>query len=216
MQKIEVHRNTACLISKPSALKSLCDEYSNYQSTSWCPSDTKYWSVCTFRCRRVVTRKSFDWGPFRLLTESKTDFVHHESCQWAQLDTSKQSKAIRFVYRGFTHLVRHAVAVSFRLKHGAVGFSLGTSIDHYPVIDENAYAPFKLVRYVGHAMKALADDSHLRFLTRQTKKQGIRFSALKHKVLEAFSMHISHACSNKTILPRAVNTHGQTLLHCVS
>ncbi|KAK1774842.1 hypothetical protein QBC45DRAFT_423774 [Copromyces sp. CBS 386.78] len=215
-KETEVYRNTACLISKPSALKSLCDEYSNYQPTSWCPSDTKDWPACTFQCRRIVTRQSFDWGPFRLSTESKADFVHHESCQWAQLDTPKQSKTIRFVYRGFNHLLRHAVAVTFRLKHGAGGFSLGSAIDHYPVIDENAYAPFKLVRYVYLAMEVLTDDAHGWIWPGRTRIPQEKKITLTHKVLEAFSMHISRACFNGTIVPRAVNIHGETLLHRLS
>ncbi|EGO54785.1 hypothetical protein NEUTE1DRAFT_88395 [Neurospora tetrasperma FGSC 2508] len=215
---IEVNRNLACLVSKPSALKVLCDEYSSQQPQSECPSDANAWSACTCQRRRIATRRSVDWGPFRLFAESKAELAHHESCQWAQFNTSKRSKVISLAYRGFTRLLRHAVVINFRLNHGAGGFSFGPGIVHYPVMDERVYAPFRLVYYVKEAMQVLTRscDWLSRVNPTLNSQMEIRFSALRHKVLEAFSMHISRACSNGSIVPRAVNIQGETLLHYVS
>lgn len=219
MQDIEVNRNLACLVSKPSALKVLCDEYSSQQPQSECPSDANAWSACACQGRRIATRRSVDWGPFRLSAESKAELAHHESCQWAQFDTSKRSKAISLAYRGFTRLLRHAVVLNFRLNHGAGGFSFCPGVVHYPVMDERVYPPFRLVHYVGQALWTLTERSYSApFWTRQRRiSQGkITPLSLKHSVLKAFSMHILRACRNRTIVPRAVNTRGQTLLHSIS
>lgn len=210
MQDIEVHRNLACLMSKPSALKTLCDEHYG-EPTSWSPPDTRIWPACTCRCSQIITQRSLEWGPFRLSTKSKAEFVHHESCQWARFDTPKRSKAISLAYRGFTHLLRCAVVINFRLNHGAGGFSLGPGIVYYPVVDENVYAPFRLVEYVCEAMYILANASSELTWPRITLDP-----TLKHKVLEAFSRHISRACFNGVIIPRAVNIGGETLLHYIS
>ncbi|KAK3492158.1 uncharacterized protein B0T23DRAFT_315761 [Neurospora hispaniola] len=216
---IEVNRNLACLVSKPSALKVLCDEYSNQQPQSECPPDANAWSACTCQRRRIATRRSVDWGPFRLSAESKAELAHHESCQWAQFDTSKRSKVISLAYRGFARLLRHAVVLNFRLNHGAGGFSFGPGIVHYPVMDERVYPPFRLVHYVGQAMQTLTEPFYFEpFWARQRRiSQGkIAPLSLKHSVLRAFGVHISRACCNRTIVPRAINTRGQTLLHCIS
>ncbi|ESA42301.1 hypothetical protein NCU10883 [Neurospora crassa OR74A] len=215
---IEVNRNLACLVSKPSALKVLCDEYSNQQPQSECPSDANAWSVCACQSRRIATRRSVDWGPFRLSAESKAELAHHESCQWAQFDASKRSKAISLAYRGFTRLLRHAVVLNFRLNLGAGGFSFGPGVVHYPVVDERVYPPFRLVHYVVRAMKTLTEPLFEPFSSRQrrTSQGKIILLSVKHSVLKAFSVHISRACCDRTIVPRAVNTRGQTLLHCIS
>ncbi|KAK3503331.1 hypothetical protein B0T13DRAFT_457000 [Neurospora crassa] len=215
---IEVNRNLACLVSKPSALRVLCDEYSNQQPQPESPSDANAWSVCACQSRRIATRRSVDWGPFRLSAESKVELAHHESCQWAQFDTSQRSKAISLAYRGFTRLLRHAVVLNFRLNHGAGGFSFGPGVFHYPVMDERVYPPFRLVHYVRQAMRTLTEPAFGSFPSRQrrTSQGKIAPLSLKHSVLKAFSVHISRACCNRTIVPRAINTRGQTLLHCIS
>ena len=139
--------------------------------------------------------------------ESKADFVHHESCRWARLHKPQQSKSITFAYRGFTRLLRQAVAVSFHVNHGAGGFGLGPAIDHYPVVDEHAYPPFQLVNYVCRAMILFDED---------VRQDNIKFTALKHTILEAFRRHISRFCFNGAVVPRAINIHNETLLHYIS
>lgn len=213
IQDIKMHRHLASLMSKPSALKALCDEFSDGQSTYRFPSDGKIQPPCTCQHRRITTRRSFKWGlgPFRLFTESKAESVHHESCQWAQYDMPKRSKAIGFAYQGFARLLRHAVIINLQLDYGAGGFSLGPGIVHYPVLDPAVYPPFKFVGYVSKAMWLLEATG-----TPLLWGRGMLCGALKLKVLQAFSTHISRACFNGTIVPRAVDPDGQTLLHCIS
>ncbi|KAH0423899.1 hypothetical protein CcaCcLH18_11838 [Colletotrichum camelliae] len=105
------------MVSKPSALKAICDNMTN--------TDVRSQFRCTCNPQRVLRRQKRSFGPVSFAKEAVTKRAHANGCPFAVFDIHEtNSWSARITLRAFQGLVAAAVNVSLSITTGAGGFGM--------------------------------------------------------------------------------------------
>ncbi|KAF5501517.1 hypothetical protein CGCS363_v006072 [Colletotrichum siamense] len=205
------------MVSKPSALKAICDNMSNLETMSRTDGSSLALSGtvatepacqetvirsqfhCTCKPRRILRRHKRSVGPVSFAREAVTKRVHVIGCPFAVFDTQRtNSWSAGITLRAFRGLVAAAVDVSISITTGAGGFGMSPSFTYFPVRESSpAFEAVKVLLDALHPSFKLTNEEHTKIFER-----GI------HTLRTFFTSRASS--------PLETDTNGNTLLHAAS
>jgi hypothetical protein len=106
---------------------------------------------CLCRHRRRLQRKKAAWGSLIFSHETTTE-QHAPGCPATQaISEIDRSNKLALTYVGLRSLINSAIQLSFTIRSGAGGLSLGPNIAYYPIVDSESAPAFRmlflLIRY---------------------------------------------------------------------
>lgn len=149
---------------------------------------------CSCRARRRHKIKAAWWGPVSLFSETQST-PHMPDCPMAGFPAEHASQTVGAKFIGFRQVLKFAVNISFTMKSGAGGMSIGKNFTYYPTVDEKTAPAFRIVR--------LFRDTIYMFGEQESKDRFLRKAC--DKLVELFRQ--SQAS------PVAVDTGNRNLMH---
>ncbi|CAG9980464.1 unnamed protein product [Clonostachys byssicola] len=203
---------TTQLISKPAVLRDMCDASGarEFYKSNQFPSIMNHGSAqtgmvsrypggrfsCVCRHLQHLQRNSSSWGAINVSFETITE-KHLPGCPAGRmiLDANRSQK-INFTYTGLRKLLNSAIQLSFMMPSGAGGWSLGSNITIYPIVDSRTAPVFKLLTMVETAQGHLRDE---------TKLTETLYPSVVSSILRLFQA--------RKASPRAVDDENRSLVH---
>ncbi|KAF4845035.1 hypothetical protein CGCSCA4_v007030 [Colletotrichum siamense] len=203
------------MVSKPSALKVICDNMTNLETISRTngsslvssntvtnepvcqETDIRSQFHCTCNPRRIVRRQKRSFGPVSFAKEAVTKRAHVSGCPFAIFDTQKtNSWSASITFRMFRGLVAAAVDVSLAITTGAGGLGMSPSFTYFPLRESSP--AFEVVDALSMAF-------------------GVRQWALTDeevtKIFERGIHTLKTIFTSKASSPFEIDANGDTLLH---
>ncbi|KAF4874197.1 hypothetical protein CGCSCA1_v006580 [Colletotrichum siamense] len=203
------------MISKPSALKAICDNVSNLETINRTDGSSLVLSetgttepVCRetdiqsqFRCtcnpRRILRRQKRSFGPVSFGKETVTRRSHVVGCPFAIFNIHESNTwSAGITFRAFRGLVSAAVDVSLLITTGAGGFGISPSFTYFPMRERSP--AFRVVYILLLAFNEVQDKSTNEEIA-ELFERGI------HTLKTVFTSRISS--------PFEIDINGNTLLH---
>ncbi|EJP69640.1 uncharacterized protein BBA_01605 [Beauveria bassiana ARSEF 2860] len=221
---------TGRLLSKPGLLQETCDAAG---AQAWQRSDatppvmrrrtsqfSKTVSIytggrfsCFCRCSQPIQRKSVVWSSFSLSLETAIE-QHLPGCPATQaIPVTDRRQKISLTYVGFQSLLNLAIQLSFMVRSGAGGWSLGSNFTYYPLVDSKSAPAFRMLFILKTSLLFGKHDI--------TDDDGLLGSVTwQERMISSVVSAISRLFRTKKASPRAVDAKNRSLVYglaeCVS
>ncbi|OAA44723.1 Ankyrin repeat-containing domain protein [Beauveria brongniartii RCEF 3172] len=213
---------TGRLLSKPGLLQETCDaagaqawQRSNgtppvmRRRTSQFSRTVSMYTGGRFSCfcrrSQQLQRKNAVWGSFSLSLETTTE-KHLPGCPATQvIPVRDQRQKISLTYVGLQSMLNLAIQLSFMVRSGAGGWSLGSNFTYYPLVDSDSAPAFRILRLLTCSQ------------CQKNEKDGIldRFTWHEKLIPSAVSA-ILRLFRAKKASPREVDVYNRSLVHNVA
>ncbi|KAF4808296.1 hypothetical protein CGCSCA5_v012626 [Colletotrichum siamense] len=206
------------MISKPSALKTICDNVSNLETINRTDGSSLVLSEtgttepvrretdiqsqfrCTCNPRRILRRQKRSFGPVSFGKETVTRRSHVVGCPFAIFNIHESNTwSAGITFRAFRGLVSAAVDVSLLITTGAGGFGISPSFTYFPMRERSpAFRVVEVLLWAFRTMRYKSTDEDVA----KVFERGI------HILKTVFTSGASS--------PFEIDRNGDTLLHAAS
>ncbi|KAI0101008.1 hypothetical protein GGR51DRAFT_530901 [Nemania sp. FL0031] len=199
------------LASKPSYLRASLGELENTQRVERSRPSNQVPCIC--RPSRRTTRQKNRVSALSFSLESSSLTHHLPDCPFSQITKNQHIKSFTVEFNNLKWLLQKAVGLSFALKHGAGGFSIGPIFTYYPAVDEKIAPAFQIIALLRHIILATKRLTRIRDL--------ISVSNYENSI-ESYTRVINHGFDEIVSLyrhgkasPRDINSNGGSLMNSV-
>ncbi|KAM3451214.1 hypothetical protein MY3296_005470 [Beauveria thailandica] len=161
-------------------------------------------------CRRIqqLQRKNAVWGSFSLSLETTIE-KHLPGCPATQvIPVRDQRQKISLTYVGLQSMLNLAIQLSFMVRSGAGGWSLGSNFIYYPLVDSESAPAFRILR--------LLTRSQCHENDRFTKDGILDRITWREKLIPSVVSAILRLFRAKKASPRAVDVYNRSLVYNVA
>ncbi len=133
--------------------------------------------------------------------------AHEPGYQFSAFSSPDKTNVLRVGLRGYAGLVglfAKALNISFSVKYGAGGVSMGPEITYHPVVDENRAPAFRLIETLRQGTIAVVRNTEARSTLRDESFERL-FYYCWHKLRRAYQ----HGKGS----PQDIDLRGQSLIH---
>ncbi|KAK8149225.1 hypothetical protein G3M48_007755 [Beauveria asiatica] len=216
---------TGRLLSKPALLQETCDAVGvkAWHSVSGTPPVIHHGTSQFSRtvsmytggrfsclCRRIqqLQRKNAVWGSFSLSLETTIE-KHLPGCPATQvIPVRDQRQKVSLTYVGLQSMLNLAIRLSFMVRSGAGGWSLGSNFTYYPLVDSESAPAFRILR--------LLTRSQCHGNDRFTKDGILDHITWHEKFIPSAVSAILRLFGAKKASPRAVDVYNRSLVYNVA
>ncbi|KAK4224141.1 hypothetical protein QBC38DRAFT_25931 [Podospora fimiseda] len=223
---------TGRLVSKPGALKEICDaadmrkdlKISGQSTTSLVVSKNHYneqfqaimssfgaSASCFCRPRQRLEQKVPAHNSlFSFFVETAIMEQHLPGCSAGRANSKEQRKEYVLVYNGLRRVLNSAIRISFAMHTGAGAWSITPTFKYYPTVDPNDAPAFRIMKFISDVVnwrpRTWEDDDYERRVIEENAQEWPKLVAL------AFSKVVLQLRKNK-ISPLAIDSQKRSLLH---
>lgn len=215
---------TGRLLSKPGLLQETCDAAG---AQAWCRSNgtppvmrrrTSHFSKtvsmytggrfsCLCRRSQPLQRRNAVWGSFSFSLDTTIE-QHLPGCPATQVIPVKyRRQKVSLTYVGLQSLLHSAIQLSFMVRSGAGGWSLGSNFTYYPLVDSESAPAFKMLSLIMNSY-----HSH--------RESSLEYVTWVGKFIPSVVSAILRLFRAKKASPRAVDAQNRSLVcnvvKCVS
>ncbi|KAF5521395.1 hypothetical protein CGCA056_v007495 [Colletotrichum aenigma] len=206
------------MVSKPSALKAICDNMTNLETISrtdgsslvssettttapvYQETDIRSQFRCTCNPQRILRRQKRSFGAVSFAKEAVTRRAHVIGCPFAAFNIHEtNSWSAGITHRAFRGLIAAAVDFSLSIPTGAGGFGISPSFTYFPMRESSP--AFQVVEILLRALMLIRCKS--------SNEEG-------NKMFERGVHTLKTVFSSGTSSPFEIDANGDTLLHAAS
>ncbi|KAF5677091.1 ankyrin repeat-containing protein [Fusarium circinatum] len=148
------------------------------------------------------------WGPLRFSHETKIE-RHTPGCPATEaIKEIDRSSKFALTYVGLRSLLNSAIQLSFSVRSGAGGWSLGPNFTYYPMVDSRTAPAFRMFGLLSHSKFYLSRG--------RTEYGSIENAEWWKELLPSVASSILSLFRAKKASPRAVDAFNQSLVHYVA